>query len=104
MNFTFDFSIPGKRQGKKKRKGQIIFMQEELWHEPSVVRDFWQSLLETTYWVFTKFEKAAHTKAFLDKYWSDSQKSACKSLSTKYDSSLPVLLEIRCARTSKKNN
>lgn len=40
MNFTFDFAILGNREGKKKRKGQIIFMQEELWHEPSIVRDF----------------------------------------------------------------
>lgn len=99
MNCTFAFTIPGKRQ-RKKRKGQIIFVQEELWHEPSVVSDFWQTLLECTYCIFTKFEKAAHTKAS-DKYRSASQKSASKILLTKYDSSLPVPLETGCASVSK---
>lgn len=91
MHFTFGFTIPGKRQWKKKRKPQIVFVREELWDEPSVVRDFWQTLLETIFYIIKVWESCSY-KIFLDKYVSDFQKPASKRLSTKYDSSLLVLL------------
>lgn len=91
IHFTFGFTTLGKRQWKKKRKGQIVFVQKELWDEPSVVRDFWETLLETIFYIFKVWQSCSY-KIFLDKYISDSQKSASKSLLTKYDSSLLVLL------------
>lgn len=71
----------------------MIFIQEELWHERSAVKVFWQTIWNHTLCI-QKVWKSCSYKSFLDKYWNYSQKLVSESLLTKYDSNRQYLLKI----------